>query len=272
VNRTVGTLKNMLNKGVQWRRIGTNRIADLKPLRHDSPTKVRRSLSVEEAQAVFACSPDWLRPIWRTFMTTGMRRAELVNLKFRDVDFGRRVLVIPASTAKNHQAREVPLDDELLAEIVARREAAKKRQPVPGKSPRQTRQQLAKFSREHVFVTQANTPLNTNLLKRFYAVCKRAGIEGAEPGGSVDLHSLRVTFITLSIEHGGSPKAVQAIVGHRSLVMTMGIYAKATDKAKREAVGVLPFASVTAPGHIVAMPPAHNLRTSPRASAEDRTA
>ena len=262
----------MLNKAVVWRRIGSNPLAELKPLPHDKPVKQRRSLSVEEVQAILAASPDYLRAVWMLFMTTGLRRSEVVNLKFADVDFARRMVVIPASIAKNHQSREVPLDDYVLADIQARRAEAKKRQPVAGLTARQTERQRANFSRDHIYVTQACTPLKNNLLRQFYSVCRGAGIEGAEPGGTVDLHALRVSFITLSIEHGASPKAVQAIVGHSSLNMTMGIYARATDTAKRDAIGVLPFATVSMPEHVLRLSSAHKLRTTLPASAEQQTA
>ena len=51
VNRQVGTIHNMLNKGVEWRRIGSNPIAGIKPLPHDKPVKKRRSLTLAEVQA-----------------------------------------------------------------------------------------------------------------------------------------------------------------------------------------------------------------------------
>ena len=86
--------------------------------------------------------------------------------------------------------------------------AAKHRQPVAGVTADFTARQLASFSHDHVFVTQANTPLKNNLMDRFYSICKRAAIQGAEPGGSVDIHSLRGTFATLAIERGGSPRAI----------------------------------------------------------------
>ena len=114
-----------------------------------------------------------------------------------------------------------------------------------------TEQQRERFSPEHVFVTNANTPWRNNLLTRFYAVCKRAGIDDAKCGGSVDIHSLRVSFTTLALENGASPKAVQAILGHSTLALTMGVYAKATDRAKRAAIGALPFAKVSAPEHLI---------------------
>ena len=119
-------------------------------------------------------------------------------------------------------------------------------------------------------MSKANTPLRNNLLKRFYAVCKRAGIEDGKSGGSVDIHALRVSFITLALEHGGNPKAIQMIVGHSSLEMTMNVYAQATDKSKREAVAALPFTKVSTPAHIIPMQDAHKVRTNDLKSPEER--
>ena len=203
-------------------------------------------------------------------MTTGIRRSELVDLTFRDIDFQRKMLIIPASLAKNHKDREIPLDDTVFAMIEQLRDQAKRRGPMPGSTPEQTAKQAAKLSKEHIFVSKANTPLRNNLLKRFYAICKRAGIEDAKTGGAVDIHALRVSFITLSLEHGGSPKAIQVIVGHSSLEMTMNVYAKATDKSKRDAVAALPFAKVSTPPHVIPIQDAHKVRTSDGKSPEDK--
>jgi integrase len=270
VNRQVGTIHNMLNKGVEWKRIGWNPIAGIKPLPHDKPKKKRRSLMLAEVQAILAASPQRLKSVWLTYMTTGIRRSELVGLTFHDIDFERKVMTIPASMAKNHKEREIPLDDDVVAIMAGLRDGAKFRKPVDGLTVAQTARQAARFSKDHIFVSKANTPLRNNLLKRFYATCKRAGIEGAQPGGSVDIHALRVSFITLSLEHGGNPKAIQTIVGHSSLEMTMNTYARATDKSKREAVAALPFAKVSAPPHVIPMQDAHKVRTTDLKSPEDK--
>jgi integrase len=262
VNREVATLQNMLNRGVDWKRIGSNPIADVKPLCHDRLTKERRALTTEEVERLFEESPSYLRPVWRMFMCTGIRKAELVGLTFNDVDFERRVITISAEQSKNHKAREIPLDDGVHEMVCALRESAKHRRAMPGYTTKQTEQQARSFTRDHVFVTKANTPLRHNLLLRFYAICKKADIEGAEPGGSVDIHSLRVTFTTLALEHGASPKAVQAILGHSTLALTMGVYARATERSKRDAIGVLPFAKVSAPDHVIAVQTERRARTS----------
>ena len=229
VNREVSTLVNMLNKGVAWKKIGSNPIAKIKPLTRDTPVKQRRALALEEVEAIFRLAPRSLVPVLRTFATTGIRRSELVELRFSDIDWDRRCIVIRASVAKSKKAREIPLDDGTFEMLVELRDQAPNRQPS-------TDRRVAYFSRDHVFVTGANTPWRNNLLREFYRLCGKAGIEGAGECGSVDLHSLRVTFTTLALEHGASPKAIQEILGHSTLSMTMGVYARATERSKREAI------------------------------------
>jgi integrase len=222
VNIEVGTLRNMLNMGVAWNHIGSNPIAGIGGLAVDNPTKNRRSLAVEEVLKLFEVSPEYLKPVWRFFMSTGVRREELATLLWSDIDFRRHSFLIRAEVAKSHQAREIPLDDGMMAVLSDLRASSK--------SP-------------FVFVNKRGNPHRNNLLTRFYTVCKKAGIEDGKRGGSVDLHSLRVTFTTLALENGANPKAVQKILGHSTLAMTMGVYARGTDKSKREAINALPFVS-----------------------------
>ena len=271
INRQVGTVNNMLNKGVSWRRIGSNPLSGLSPLAHDAPKKVRRSLTLAEIQSILDASPSHLRPVWLTYMTTGLRRSELVQLLFADIDFERRALTVRASAAKNHKERDVPLDDEVLTLLAERKRQARFRKPVVGTTKKQTQQQQDAFSKTHVFVTQVNTPLRNNLLRQFYSVCKAAGIDDACENGSVDIHALRVSFITLAIEHGGNPKAIQEIVGHSSLEMTMNVYAKATDRSKRAAINTLPFATLSSPDHTVSFVDAHKERTETSRKTEGLT-
>ncbi|MBW3599058.1 MAG: site-specific integrase [Planctomycetes bacterium] len=277
INMEVGALSTMFNYGAEHRFIGSNPLAKIKPLPNDTKRKNRRALTVEEATAIFEHSSAYLRPVWRMFCSTGIRREELVELRFSDIDFAGRCIVIRAGMAKSRKTREIPLDDELMAMLTDLRDRAKDREPVEGVTPWHTERQLRNFSRDHVFVTTANTPLKNNLLEKFYAVCRRAGIDGAEPGGGVDIHSLRGTFATLTIDGGASPKAVQAILGHSTLAMTMNIYAKATESAKRDAIASLPFgATVSRPRHVLAIPKpvqnAHAARTNKKISPKTDTA
>ena len=124
INKNVATLNGMLNKNVDWQRIGANPIAGVKRLSHDEPVKDRRPLTVEEVESLFENSPADILPVWYTFVTTGIRHFELVDMLFEDVDFDLREVTIRSRTAKNHKARMVPLCDEVLDYIVALRERA----------------------------------------------------------------------------------------------------------------------------------------------------
>jgi integrase len=260
----VSALSTMLTWAVDHEIIGSNPLTRIKalPIDDNQKCKIRRALSVEEVEAIFEYSPPHLRPIWVTFMTTGLRHGELANMRFEDVDFECKAVTVQSHNAKNHKARDVPLSEEVLEIIAQLKRDAPKRKPVVGRTRKQTEQQRANFSKKHVFVTGANTPWRNNLLRTFYAVCDKAGIEGAHRCGSVDIHSLRVSFITISLEHGAAAKAIQAIVGHSTLAMTTDVYAKATDQSKRAAIDSLPFAKAKTPDHILTMQDAHKSVTA----------
>ena len=61
----------------------------------------------------------------------------------------------------------------------------------------------------------------------------------------------RYGFRSRLLEYGANPKAVQAILGHSTLAMTMDVYAKATERSKRAAISVLPFAKASGPDHVL---------------------
>src|SRR5262245_9426850 len=97
--------------------------------------------------------------------------------------------------------------------------------------------------------------------------CGKAGIvtKATDAEGRVvehvDVHSLRRTFATNLIAAGADPKSVQELLGHRTLDMTMRIYAKIHGQTKRQALGRLSYGKGTlAPGHIVAYPATVGIR------------
>ena len=91
-------------------------------------------------QSLLEHSPQYLRHVWQMLMTTGLRKRELIALVFDDVDFERRTITVRATNAKNHQAREIPLSNEMLATITRLRDrpAARRRQATatPASPPR----------------------------------------------------------------------------------------------------------------------------------------
>ena len=89
----------------------------------------------------------------------------------------------------------------------------------------------------------------SGLYKRFIHCCELAGVETRRVDelkgheiDHVDLHSLRRTFATDLIERNVDPKRVQELLGHKTLAITMDLYAKVRRGTLREAIGRLSYA------------------------------
>jgi integrase len=262
VNMEVTTLGTMLRWGVKEKKIGSNPLAGLAALPHDHP-KEGRALTDDEVKRLLEASPQPWRDIWYAYLVTGMRKNELVSLTFRDIDWDSRELVVRMGTAKNHRERRVPIDARLWEILLRQRDGRASRQPAAGQTPAITARLHARFTREHVFVTKGNTPLDhrSSLWRTFIRCCERAGIVVETPDAEgrvvehLDLHSLRRTYATNLIANGADPKSVQELLGHRTLDMTMRIYAKIHTQTKRQALGKLSYgAGAVVPDHIVEYP------------------
>ncbi len=278
VNKEVKVLGTMFKWAASEavRLIGSNAIAGIKRLPNDRP-KDGRALEADEVDRLLAKSPARYRDVWYCFLTTGLRKMELAWLRFDDIDWEGRELTVRRAVSKTHRARCVPIDDRLLAIFQGALDEAPHRQPVRnGGKQGDTLRRL--FSREHVFVTRFNTPFTEPALLYCALMrhCKAAGIEtrrvdlGGREIDHVDVHSLRRTFATELIVNGTDPKTVQELLGHKSLAMTMNLYAKVHRGTKRQALSRLPWGSgASGPEHVV---PLAHARGGPKADPSPNVA
>jgi integrase len=262
VNMEVIVLGTMLRWAVDEDKIGSNPIAGIKPL-PDDHAKEGRALTDEEVRRLLDTSPARLRDIWYAFLVTGMRKDELASLTFQDIDWEAREVLVRRGVAKNHKQRRIPIDAGLWEILCCQRDAAADRQPGPGQTPAIAARVRARFSRDHVFVSKVNTPLDhaSALWRSFQVCCKKAGIAtktfdtGGRVAEHIDLHSMRRTFATNLIASGADPKSVQELLGHATLDMTMKIYAKIHTQTKRQALSKLSYGQgAIAPDHILVYP------------------
>jgi integrase len=268
INMEVTALGTMLRYGVKTAKIGSNPLVDssgdstIKPLPDEHPKK-GRALTLGEVDRLLEHGHQPWRDVFYCLLVTGMRREELASLTFADVDWDSRELIIRSGVAKNHRARRVPVDNHLWEIVCRQRDNRTAREPGTGRTAKITERVRARFSRDHVFVSTQNTPLThrSGLYFAFMRCCDRAGIQTRtlDAAGNViehvDVHSLRRTFATHMIESGADPKSVQELLGHRTLDMTMNIYAKVHAQTKRQALGKLSYGhGVLAPSHVVEYP------------------
>jgi integrase len=258
----VTVLGTLLRWAVEDGKIGSNPLPNVKALPDDN-AKEGRALSDDEVRRLLAASQQPFRDIWYAYLVTGMRKEELTSLTFRDIDWDLRDLIVRTRVAKTHRERRIPIDDGLW-QILKRQEAGRaERQAGRGNTPRIQARIDARFTRDHVFVTHANTLLGhrSNLYHAFLRCCARAGIETRTVDAEgrvvehVDLHSLRRTFATNLIVGGADPETVRQLLGHATLEMTMRIYTKIRSQTKRQALARLSYGSgALAPEHVVEYP------------------
>lgn len=177
------------------------------PLLHHVPVKERRALEPQEVRALRISSGRYW-PFWLAILYTGMRRSEMVNLTWDRVDLRKKYVVI-LDAKRKEKRRTVPIHPELLSLL-------QKLYHNPHR-------------RERVFYPPSN------LLKAFKRCLRRAGIN---PQG-VDIHSLRVTFVTELASRGISPKTVQTLAGHSNVKTTLQFYMKLRNGDTEKAISKL---------------------------------
>lgn len=140
VNRELALLRSMLNVAQQEKWIDRNPMHNGKSLVSITEEHKReRVLTYEEEECLLAvcgartivCTRNGkehkqndsgkkrkhLRAIIIAAIETGMRKGELLKLKWRDVDFENCVINVLASNTKTMKAREVGLNDRLTSEL-----------------------------------------------------------------------------------------------------------------------------------------------------------
>jgi integrase len=182
-------------------------------------------LSFEEAPRLIEAA----RSEWRTLITfalrTGLRRGELLALRWQDVDLHAGKLVVRQSVVrgivdvpKSGKTREVPLSAATVAMLKAHRHL---RGPL-------------------VFCDEGGGFLKVAKLNRVMeSACKRAGLR------HIGWHMLRHTFASHLAMRNVPLKAVQELLGHASIQMTMR-YAHLSPSVSRSAVDLLDSPGVAA--------------------------
>jgi len=188
LNRELAFMKTMFNLAVEWGWLKSNPAQDVKLLKGE--TKRLRILEREELTGLIGAAANYLRPIIIAAVSTGMRKSELLGLRWKDIDFGRGFIRVEHS--KNGEARSVPMDDFLKEKLL----------PIKrGKASND-----AVFTREGAIVTCFK--------EAFKAACRRAGISDFR------FHDLRHTAASLLAAGGCDIITLQNILGHKSISMT----------------------------------------------------
>ena len=211
VNRELATLSRIFSLAMDDGLVASNPVSRVGRLRENNQRT--RYLSADEEQRLMAALTGrraHLAPLVQVAIQTGMRRGELLRLRWQNVDFARGVVHL--TKTKTGRDRDVPMSSN-VREILLRL-------------------QREVGSEEFVFINR-KTGLNlTDVKKAFRSACVEAGIENFK------FHDLRHTAGTRLADTGADAFTIAEVLGHTTLQMTKR-YTHATDRRKREAVEAL---------------------------------
>ena len=192
-------------------------------------------LNREQARAFLeAAKGDRLEALYILALSTGMRRSELLGLKWEDVDLNVGIILVRRGLTI-HPDGGIEINDP-------KRFTSKRRLDISPKvmaalrehRKRQAKQKLAATHwRDEGFVFTSHSGghihLNTLYTAYFKPLRKRAGIP------PVKFHDLRHTYATLALlAPNAKVKVVSEVLGHKDIATTLRIYAHVLPSMQRE--------------------------------------
>jgi len=163
-----------------------------------------------------------LRAAWQLAAMTGMRRGEVLGLRWKDLDHSnqrlqvRQALVSVAyevivSTPKNHRARVIDLDEGTFVELRKHRDR---------QCAERTEWGTDYFDNDLVFCKENGEPLHPQTFTQaFDRLVHKMDLP------RIRLHDLRHTHATIALSAGISPKVISERLGHENPAFTLKQYA-----------------------------------------------
>lgn len=205
VNRDLALLKCMFNKAIAWGYASDNPVRKVKLYKENNWRM--RYLEKEEIEKLLAASPFMLRAILIVALNTGMRKSEIQNLKWSDINFERGYLTLYQT--KNGEKRIIPMNRSVRETLVSIR-----------KNP------------ESAYIFCGKNGFPYNFRKSFETALKKSGIKDFR------FHDCRHSFASHLVMAGVDLNTVRDLLGHKTLGMTLR-YSHLSPDHRTRAVEVL---------------------------------
>jgi len=179
----------MLHIAVDWDLLEESPMTGMKFLRENN-ARTRYRLVEECQRLINSCIAPHIRAIVSVATHAGLRLGEILNLRWRDLDFHSGFILVRDS--KNGEARHVPMDETLLA--------------LFSTYPHRPGIDL-------IFASPSGGRY-ADIRVGFKNACKRAGIT------DLHFHDLRHSYASNFMMGGGEIFALQTLLGHKAITMT----------------------------------------------------
>ncbi|MFI1702798.1 tyrosine-type recombinase/integrase [Streptomyces griseoruber] len=206
-------------------RTGTPRPRRFEPLTADEARKFLAATSGHRLQSLFELA-----------LHTGLRKGELLGLRWEDLDLDRGTAAVRRTLQRTSTGGLTTLPTKTRAS--ERRIALSARCLQSLKHHREQQQREAAGTawqhKGHVFTTAQGRPIDpTNLTRAFNTLLSKAGLR------RIRFHDLRHSTATLLLEQGVELVVIKELLGHAHIGVTATVYAHVRLRLQRDAIDTL---------------------------------
>ncbi len=219
INNELVNLSHILKMAIRWGYLDRNVVTNVEKMAmvQNNP----RYLSQSEIERLTEASRDsYIHALLVTALHTGMRKSELFNLKWTDIDFEQGTITIQSKDdwhTKNYKSRVLQMTDVLQSTLIAHRRLMLE----------------LGYKCAYVFTYDGNR-IMSSVAKSLKRICNKAGLS------DVTLHTLRHTFASQLVMAGVPLRDVQELMGHADY-KTTEIYAHLAEGHTKKQVQKLPY-------------------------------
>jgi integrase len=196
VNIELRALRSMMSVAVRWKLLSENPFRGMKQVR--VPEKPPTYFSQRDLQILLSTiKEEWFKELVAFAALSGMRRGEILNLRWENVDLPNRLVRVQSDESfrtKTGKNRIIPLN-EIAAQLLIQRQRD--------------------LSAEYVFSLAGHRISPRYISHKLKRHVRKAGVNP-----NLHFHSLRHTFATWLVQAGVSIYEVQKLLGHSSVAMT----------------------------------------------------
>lgn len=235
-------LNQAFKKAVAWGLIKANPMENAQKISvKNNKSKKNKAWTKEEVNIFLeAASKKGLVAPFLVDVVTGLRRGELLGLKWEDIDFKNKTITIngtlyrrkgeglkykPKTKTDSSDNRVIPIPDAIV-------EVLRKEKALQDK----TREKLGNSynSENFVFINDKGKPIDPDYLTRkFRETVKTLNVK------QINLHGLRHTAATLLMKLGVHVKIVSDILGHSRVQVTLDYYSHSNEEMMRQSTNEL---------------------------------
>jgi integrase len=229
-------LHKAMDKAVLWNLVARNPCDGVSPPRRQHYEI--KPLTLEQCLHFLAAAKGHpLEALFVLALVTGMRRGELVGLKWQDINLADNTLQIKRIVTRkpgggHMEAETKTAQSRRTVVLVPFATEALKRHQIHQKEAR-LKAGEAWIEHNLVFCTPRGDYLGEQVLVPFKRLLKTAGLP------NIRFHDLRHSTATLLLSIGVHPKVVQETLGHSEIGITMNIYSHVLPTMQRDAMARL---------------------------------